>query len=103
MSDLPLRPDYDDGHDDRNEYGLVMPFSAVESAGGPFEDRAFAAGFMCGRIDLMLSTRRIAAMTEMVYLELASQLDLVAMRHGYVTAELWREDPWLHLGFTRND
>lgn len=93
---LPGRPDYDD-----RERELVVPFRCVTSAGGPFDDDAFTAGFQAGMLYQKLSTPDLAAATEMVYEALEELADLMGMRYGLTMDVLWRGDGWVHLGFTR--
>lgn len=95
------------------EYGLVMPFVVCQSKGGPYDDDAFAAGFHAGRIDCWLRVLPIleriggkfdTSEPEMVRSPLVPQLDLIAMRHGYVVeAEPWAEHPdeWTAVRFRR--
>ena len=42
--------EYFEAEDDTGTYELLIPFVAVESNGGPFEDEAFVAGFQLGRL-----------------------------------------------------
>lgn len=74
-------------------FSLVVPFVVCESEGGSYDDQAFVAGFECGRLDVVLAGQR--KRVEMV-VRAASlpQVDLLAMRHGYVLeAEPWEEAP----------
>lgn len=66
------------------EYGLVMPFVVVTSAGGPYDDAAFVAGYECGLIDATLHalTQVDAELDRWVSRDVVPQLDLIAMRHG---------------------
>jgi hypothetical protein len=93
---LPERPDYDD-----RDYGLVMPFVCVASAGGPFDDDAFTAGYQMGLLDAKLNKPNLAATTEMIYEQLRGQADLLAMRYGLRMDVLHESDGWLHVGFAR--
>ncbi|MGE3795121.1 MAG: hypothetical protein AB7I38_14500 [Dehalococcoidia bacterium] len=70
-------------HEDAS-YGLVMPFVATTSNGGPFDDQAFVAGYECGSIDMALHVLAPigATVSRWVHPELLPQLDLIAMRHG---------------------
>jgi hypothetical protein len=84
----------DSGSEDN--YGLVMPFVAVASRGGPYEDAAFVAGYRAGLIDAELK----AGGTHSRYVEtdLVAQLDLVAMCNGYVmSSQPWADDPFWSL------
>ena len=98
MSDTPEPPEWDD-----REYELVMPFVSVSSKGGPYSDESFTAGFQAGEISGKLSERVILATTFLIYSELISQVDLIAMRYGYSMEVLHREDPWAQVGVTRID
>jgi len=77
---IPMGAD-DDRHEDA--FDLVMPFVVVASADGPYEDHAFAAGWICGRVDGVLQTRIHDEWTTTVRTDLVEQLDLVAMQWGY--------------------
>lgn len=74
-------------------FELAMPFVAVESNGGPYPDAAFGAGFMMGRVDACLEVSASVGRTQyppadghiLVVRNLLPQLDLIAMRHGFVT------------------
>lgn len=102
-----------DADDDAVDYALVMPFVVCESKGGPYDDDAFTAGFTAGRIDVWLKVLPTleaiggpfsTAEPEMVRSALVPQLDLIAMRHGYVIdAEPWAEHPdeWTAVRFRR--
>jgi hypothetical protein len=84
--------------DDANHvtYGLVMPFIVTTSHGGPYEDKAFVAGWAAGWLDAMLATARPLGATIERYVPpgLMPQLELVAMHHGYtVTSEPWDQYP----------
>ena len=94
------------------EYGLVMPFVVVQSAGEPYDDDSFASGFHAGRIDVWLKVLPVLEMLggefatppEMVRSALVPQLDLIAMRHGFLlTAKPWDEHPdeWTEVTFTK--
>jgi hypothetical protein len=97
----------DDAPEDEEEYGLIIPFVAVQSKGGPYEDASFTAGFSCGSIDATL--RHAKAMNvameirfPFVYAELSQQLDLIAMNHGFVTQMFPTEDEhWAVATFRR--
>lgn len=67
-------------------WGLVLPFTVVASAGGPYDDEAFAAGWQGGRLDATLQLASALGannLTATVYTTLLPQADLVGMRHGY--------------------
>lgn len=72
--------------DSGNPMELVMPFVVTASHGGPFEDTAFVAGYQAGSIDARLAVLAAAeahSLKVTVHTTLLSQLDLIAMRHGY--------------------
>lgn len=76
------------------EYGMVMPFVVCASQGGPHEDGAFVAGFECGKLDTLLEHVHPPTHDGMYRTDSMPQIDLIAMRHGYVmTAEPWDEHP----------
>jgi hypothetical protein len=96
------------------EYGLVMPFVAVASKGGPYDDDAYCAGWECGAIDQMLADTMqpclpigAAQETQVVACPIVreanlAQLDLVAMRHGFVMRRTHDTvDGWCAVEFTR--
>lgn len=77
-----------DGEPGAVEYGMVMPFVACATQGGPYDDQSFVAGYQAGQIDQSLAIiDRVglagAAVAHCVYRALLGQLDLIAMRHGY--------------------
>jgi hypothetical protein len=79
VSDYP--PEYDPP-----VYELVMPFVVVQSQGGPYDDDAFQAGWLSGWLDARLERNDHSATWAPVTLR--PQIDLIAMKHGFVT-----EDP----------
>ncbi|MET7713715.1 hypothetical protein [Streptomyces sp. NPDC005407] len=74
-------------NDDGVQLELVMPFVIVQSQGGPFDDDAFVAGVTCGHLDheLMVAAA-LGGLPGVRYIDarLLPQVDLIAMRHGYV-------------------
>lgn len=80
---------------------MIMPFIAVQSHGGPYEDKGFAAGWMCGVIDHVLQQRRHKEQRQLVQREMLDQLDLIAMRHGYVMEAEQSSEEWWEVKFTR--
>ncbi|KQU33527.1 hypothetical protein [Rhodococcus sp. Leaf233] len=73
-------------------YGLVMPFIAVESNGGTYEDAAYVAGWELGVIDGQLAGPNAPTpehpgpplVTQWRWINEANakQADLLAMKHG---------------------
>lgn len=83
-----------EGHE--GEYGLVMPFVTVASAGGPHDDAAFTAGWECGRADQTLTALagHLGRLVVGCNPDVIPQLDLIAMRHGYrIEVTPWGEHP----------
>jgi len=69
-----------------HDMAMVMPFTVVASAGGPYDDQAFIAGFQAGQVDKALQVAAAAGATELrvtVFSTLVGQLELVGMRHGF--------------------
>lgn len=68
------------------DYELVMPFVTVTSKGGPHEDNAFVAGWTLGALDADMNTLgRYRVDVERWFLpELMPQVELIAMKHGYI-------------------
>ncbi len=70
------------------EYEMVAPIVLAKSNGGPFDDAAVVAGMTCGAIDQELKmAAALNALPSPRYIDirLLKQVDLTAMRHGYVT------------------
>lgn len=70
------------------EYEAVMPIVLAKSNGGPFDDAAVVAGMTCGALDQELKmTAVLNTLPNMRYMDqmLLKQVDLLAMKHGYVT------------------
>lgn len=92
-----------DDRDDELTYGIVMPFVVCQSQGGAFDDDAFVAGFRCGSLDAELSIMRkldaVLAEPEPFMSREAelTQLDLIAMRHGFVMEAERADDEWFRV------
>jgi hypothetical protein len=70
------------------EYEMVSPIVLAKSNGGPFDDAAVVAGMTCGALDYEM--KMAAALNTLPHpryidIPLVKQVDLDAMRHGYVT------------------
>lgn len=93
------RDEYDDrDHSDE----LVMPFICVQSAGGPYDDRSFVAGFQLGGVQRALQIAGTLACTVLLYTEAVRQADLIAMAEGFKMDVLSvTSDGWTHVGFTK--
>lgn len=68
---------------DESGYELDMPFVAVQSNGGHYDDRSFAAGWACAQLDAMLAAQP-AEVTTALPIATIPQADLIAMRHGFL-------------------
>lgn len=83
--------------EEESDYSLVMPFLPVTSKGGLYDDEAFVAGYTCGRLDGALEQGRPVFRDWFPVLSsLLPQIDLIAMRHGYVMEvqdRAWEGDP----------
>lgn len=93
--------------EEEGQYGLVMPFNVVQSAGGPYEDEAFVAGVYVGEIDACLRLMHTTSAILQWYVspKLLPQLDLLAMRYGYtMTSEPWEDHPdeWTQVVFEKS-
>lgn len=98
----------EDPMEDDGEYGLVMPFLCVQSAGGPFDDHAFVEGVRYAMVQnhLDLIPDAVVAFTYQVYADpaMAEQYDLLAMHHDCTSSsEPWDEHPdeWALVTITR--
>lgn len=86
------------------EYEMVMPIVLAKSNGGPFDDAAVVAGMTCGAIEQELGmTKTLNTLPHERYVDaqLLKQVDLIAMRHGYVTklGELDEASGWQAVAF----
>ena len=87
------------------EYGLVMPFIAVASKGGPYPDDAYVAGWEAGELWSRLQAAALHRSTPdpvTVRADNAEQIDLIAMRNGFSTEETFRDDEtgWVTIRFS---
>jgi hypothetical protein len=88
---------------------LAVPFIVCQSAGGPYEDDAFCAGFQAGEIDRALdmgaAVRAETITFPMARSALLKQLELIGMNRGYpvMTADVSEEWPqWCTVTFARS-
>lgn len=90
--------------DDENTWELMFPFTVCASAGGPYDDAGFVAGFTVGKIhgalDEMAHADIVAPFERTVPADLVDQLDLVAMHHGWTTDATPLGDGWATITFT---
>ena len=79
------------------EYGLVMPFVVCQSQGGPYEDEAFVVGWALGQLDIELgqaAAERRPLLNRSVRPAALPQVELLAMKHGFLTAaEVFEDAP----------
>ena len=85
------------------EYGLVMPFVAVASKGGPHDDDAYVAGYEAGQLDEALNVLALFGAVGPIRRTLhdtnQGQADLIAMRHGYSVTFTEAGDGWVQATF----
>lgn len=89
------------------EYGLVVPFVVTESYDGPLDDEAFTIGFELGQIDSEMDIcAALYAIPQSRYVHTVGveQLDLLAMRRGYLLQPGDRDDSdeWTYVEFKRH-
>jgi hypothetical protein len=86
-------------HDDLDE-DAPLPFVAVISEGGPYDDRAYEAGFQMGQLDIILGIPYVVYHTTVTYTTNVKQADLIAMHHGFKMEIESEEDEWTTLTFS---
>lgn len=74
---------------EHDNWGLIMPFVVVTSAGGPYPDDAFVAGVRYGRWAELLKLQP-SQHSNFEPIALVPQLDLLAMHHHYIMIV----EPW---------
>lgn len=95
---VPVGPEYvaPDDEPDGPEYGLLMPFVVVASAGGPFADAPYAAGWEMGKLGAVLAQCAFFGWPPDRQAILASnvkQAELIAMNYGFtMTVHPWAEE-----------
>ena len=86
------------------EAQLVMPFVAVASHGGPFDDQAYTAGYEMGLLDALLGhPYSFGSQCGTFREENRGQVDLLAMRHGWKVAFTELGEGWIGVEFVRVD
>ena len=68
---------------------LIMPFVVCKSSGGPYDDASYIAGWEAGALDRALQLTGHRAVVRngvrlLLHPDNIPQLDLVAMRHGFI-------------------
>jgi hypothetical protein len=94
--------DYE-GEPGKADFGLVLPFLAVKSKDGPYDDLPFVAGYQAGKIDGLLSAKQYKSLEVYSYSNLIKQIDLIAMRHNYSIEILSDDNMWALLRFTKSE
>jgi hypothetical protein len=104
---------------DEEEDDLLVPLVACKSMGGPFDDQnfiagflvgsdtngavqelAFACGFMAGRIDRELAHAEGDCDNDRLIPDiLLPQIDLIAMKYGYITMVGQSDEGWIPISF----
>lgn len=92
---------------DEAEYGLVMPFVVCQSKGGPYDDESYVAGYEAGHLDAILRYNALLRAQGFnpqpppgaapFHVENRPQLDLIAMRHGFVAEFTEIGNGWVSL------
>lgn len=80
------------------ERSMLVPFVAVASQGGPYDDNSFIAGFACGEAWGAVGAGQ--RFEKPVYPALLDQLDLIAMHFGATIAQRvaeGMETEWAHV------
>lgn len=67
-----------------DDWHLIVPFVVCRSCGGPYDDASFVRGFEVGRIAEKLARHDWDEIAATVHEDVVHQLDLIAMRQGYV-------------------
>lgn len=81
FEDLPAMED---------QYELVMPFVCCASQGGAFDDHAFVSGMRFAQLSQRLEIGHPDALSSYESPDMVAQLELLAMRYGYVL----EHEPW---------
>jgi hypothetical protein len=79
----------------------VMPLVLCRSAGGPYDDEAFASGWRLGNIDAALSHLGFGAIADSIRPHEHLQADLLAMARGFTMTVDGGDAEWLSVTFTR--
>lgn len=94
MGEPDLNPD-----DAADGMTLEMPFLPVQSKGGPHDDAAFAAGWMCGQFYYGMRNGGVSVIDQWVTPDLLQQLDLIAMKYGWrlVVGQASEDEEWVQV------
>lgn len=90
--------------DGEDFHELVMPFVLAQSQGGPYDDKAFSAGMMCGQLWTELRALSPFGATprpRYIVPEHLKQMDLIAMHYGYTIrpGEIDEASGWQRIDF----
>lgn len=87
------------------DHGLVVPFTSLASSGGPYEDKAYAAGWEMGALMALLSLHRehVHVHAQMIREQNREQAELIAAHNGYTVAFSAAGDGWLLVSLRRGD
>jgi hypothetical protein len=94
-------PDPEDAHE------LLYPFTVCTSAGGPYDDDTFTAGYQVGALDQALRVAHacsVDTISRVIFATLADQAELVGMARGFaiMTRDADPDGPtWVCVTFTR--
>lgn len=90
---------------EKDGYALVMPFVAVATNGGQYEDEPYVCGYEMGLLDGCLSMKP-SKYEATIHVGNRAQADLIAMKRGYTVtfSEPYQEDEdhigeWLFANF----
>ncbi len=86
-------------------WGLVIPFVACKSHGGPYDDDSFVAGYQAGEVGRTLALHAVSNGTRATFTvrtDLLRQVELAAMSHGFPIMEHTDHDGgWSTVTFSR--
>lgn len=85
-----------------NTHDLFVPFTVVESQGGPFDDASFTAGVQIGVLYTTLGDPTTESpYRTTIYVALCHQADLLAMGNGWESKVVGVNDVWAMIEFHR--
>lgn len=76
-------------------YELSMPFVACKTQGGTYDDTSFVAGYRLGSLAARLKYEKPDMCRGYVYPADMYQLDLIAMRAGYIVMSRKHSEGWI--------
>ena len=66
---------------------VVVPLVVTSTTGGPFDERAYRAGWEAGQLDATLEAGKPESARFVVRRGNQPQVDLICMKHGYTIVE----------------